>query len=236
MFTIRTKRPTKGNKWYTGVEEATGVSNCITKNTPNKIATEAFAHATIYNCVSYCWGRYFEAQAVNGTLFGKKTTADIRKEFAKRVNGDPPVAWKKLNASSDWFTGSKPCQGAIAFYSKNSKPNASGHVSFVEKTYNDGCVDFSNCNYSTRPLWAYQTKVNPRNDFNGYTLLGYLYPKPTYKTTQSGLRMRSNRSTNGVIVDVIPKGAKVPCFDSQDGWALVVYNGKEGYCSLEWLA
>ena len=170
-FTRRTNRPSAGNKWYTHTSYG-GYSNCTTN-----LGTRAFKGATIYNCVGYCWGRYWEAQAQNGRPLGYSDPSTIRDVFEWRCNGDPPVAWNALKSDGFWrdYCKSYPVKGAIAFYKKNSN-SKKGHVSFVEKVYSNGRVDFSNCNYSTKPLWSYQTNVNPNGSFGGYTLLGYLHP------------------------------------------------------------
>ncbi len=203
-FSKRTKKPASGNKWFTA-SSAGGHSNCTTD-----LANPFFSGATVANCVGYCWGRYFEALAQNGKLWG-----DQRQIFAKRINGNPPVAWNGLKKSGYWkgYLSSTPMVGSIAFYSKNSAPSKSGHVSFVEHVYSNGNVDFSNCNYTTKPLWAYQSNVNPRTGFNGYTLLGYLHPCPdkwgqTYTTT-ARLRLRKGAGTDTNIITVLPKGQKV---------------------------
>lgn len=234
-FYQRTKTPVKGNKWFTHYR-GNGYSNCTTD-----LANRAFSYSTIHNCVGYCWGRYFEALAQNGKLWDNQKNI-----FAKRVNGNPPVAWQALKKSDYWknYISSTPTVGSIAFYSKNSAPSKSGHVSFVEKVYDNGYVDFSNCNYSTRPLWAYQKKVNPKGSFGGYTLLGYLHPCVDKwnekKTTSVNLRIRSGAGTGYNQIAIMPKGtvATVIGFD-KDGWYNVraTVNGKsyEGWASGEYL-
>ena len=212
-FTQRKNKPTSGNKWFTSTKNG-GYSNCTTD-----LANPFFKGATVANCVGYCWGRYFEAAAQNGKLW-----EDQKQMFSHRVNGNPPAAWETIKESDywHWYVSDTPEVGAVAYYVKDSKPS-SGHVSFVEKVYSNGNVDFSNCNYSTKPLFKYQTNVNPKSSFNGFTLLGYLRPCVDKwhetLTTTTRLRLRNGPGTGYDILGVIEAGQKVNVVGFPvDGW------------------
>lgn len=240
----RTSCPRKGNKWYTSVNYG-GVSNCET-DLPNK----QFAGATIKNCVGYTWGRWFEAQAINGKFWGKSSNKDIAKLFEGRPRGDPQVAWKELKKHYTFknYCKQTPHRGSIAFYERvpaNAKFN--GHVSFVEEVKSETCVDFSNCNLKTAPLWHYYDDVNPRGNFGNYRLLGYLWPindfeGEQYRTTAV---LRCRKTPGGDIVGTFDEGVTVTLAgDHKDlngkPWKLVKGKGDNGqyitgYVSMEYL-
>lgn len=207
-YVKRTNPPTKTNIWYKDPAHG-GVSNCTTD-----IPNPRFPGSTTNNCIGYNWGRYWEAQAINGELFGAKTKAELQTIFAKRPHGDPDKAWYTLKASGFFgpYCKDTPKRGSIAFYERvpaNAKFN--GHVSFVEEVKSNTKVDFSNNNLTTKPLFKYYDDVNPYGNFGKYRLLGYLWPiadfeGETYKTTDP---LNCRKTPGGEIVGTFAKGATV---------------------------
>ena len=212
-YTIRTTAPTKGNKWYTGTAYG-GVSNCITSG-KNFIAR--WQGSTMNNCVGGGHGRYFEAQAKNGAIFGRTSNEDIAKVFAWRKTGDSPAdMWNSYKADKVWknYCKSTPKQGAMAFYKRVSGSGYAGHMCVVEKVYDNGNVDFFNNNYSTKPLFSYQKNVNPNGNFGGnFKLLGYVWPIADFEgttfTTTDALNCRVGAGKTMASLGVFPKGTKV---------------------------
>ncbi len=207
-FNKRTKVPAASNNWFKSVNYG-GYSNCTT-DLPNPRAKGS----TINNCIGYCWGRYFEAQAINGALFGTTDKARIREMFAERPKGDPDVAWIALTRSARWapYCKQTPKRGAIAFYQKQAKGSSfNGHVSFVEDYKSLRSVDFSNNNLRTAPLFKFYDDVDPYGNFGKYDLLGYLWPIADFKgetyTTTDALNCR--KKPGGEILGVFGKGAVV---------------------------
>lgn len=186
-YVRRTVAPTKGNLWFTGTAYG-GYSNCITSG---KDFIPRWSGSTMNNCVS-TWGRYWEAQAINGKLFGRSSKKDIQEVFAWRVKADSPdLMWNKLKTHSVFknYCKSTPKQGALAFYKRVGGKGYAGHMCQVEKVYSDSKVDFYNNNYASKPLFSYQEGRNPATSVGGnFKLLGYLWPivdfeGTTYKAT-----------------------------------------------------
>lgn len=181
-YQVRTKCPTKGNPWYTGTAYG-GYSNCITSG---KNFVPRWYGSTMNNCVS-TWGRYWEAQAINGEIFGRDTPEEIRKVFAWRPIADSPAdMWVKMKSHSTWKNYQKPTpkQGALAFYKRVGGKGYAGHMCQVEVVHSNSCVDFYNNNYSTTPRFSYQKKKNPNGSFGvNFKLLGYLWPLADFEGT-----------------------------------------------------
>jgi len=76
----------------------------------------------------------------------------------------------------------------------------------------------------------------------GYSSLSYLKLKDTLPSTgetimvtTGNLNLRTGPSTSYSIIRVIPSGAEVKVLSTSSGWARVVYDGSQGYCSLSYL-
>lgn len=54
-------------------------------------------------------------------------------------------------------------------------------------------------------------------------------------TSGTGLRIRSGHGTRYSVKGMIPAGASVQVLRASDGWAHVIYNGIQGYASMEYL-
>ena len=208
----RTTAPVKGNKWFEGTAFG-GYSNCITSG---EGFIPRWKGSTMNNCVS-TWGRYLEAQAKNGVIFGRSTPEEIREVFAWRVKGSSPAEmWTKLNQHKVWknYCKSTPKPGALAFYKRVKGKGYAGHMCQVEKVYANGNVDFYNNNYATKPLFSYQENRNPATSVGGnFKLLGYLWPivdfeGTTFKTT-TALNCRTGPGTTMAVLGVFPSGATV---------------------------
>lgn len=207
-YVKRTGVPRKGNLWYTSTGSG-GISNCTT-DLPNR----QFPGATIKNCIGFCWGRYWECQAVNGVLFGATKKSELQTIFAWRPHGDPDSAWYTLKSSGIFgaYCKDTPKRGSIAFYEKVPKSGQfNGHVSFVEEVKSPTKVDFSNCNLRTKPLWKYYDDVNPYGNFGKYRLLGYLWPiadfeDETYTTIEN---LKCRKTPDGAVLGVFSKNTVV---------------------------
>lgn len=91
-----------------------------------------------------------------------------------------------------------------------------------------------------------QKKEKPANQFTDGKLAHAEYKDNNLRgaynvTSNSGLNMRTNAgTTNNKIIQTIPYGATVQCYGyykmaGSTKWLCVVYNGKDGYCSSEYL-
>lgn len=57
----------------------------------------------------------------------------------------------------------------------------------------------------------------------------------SYIVTASALNLRSDPSTTSSVVTVIPNNATVTVTMANGAWAIVTYEGKNGYCSMDYL-
>ncbi|MCI7630475.1 MAG: SH3 domain-containing protein [Ruminococcus sp.] len=57
----------------------------------------------------------------------------------------------------------------------------------------------------------------------------------TYVVTASALNLRSNPSTSASVVATLPRNAVVTVTMANGSWAAVTYEGKNGYCSMDYL-
>lgn len=211
-YVRRTGAPTKGNLWYTGTAYG-GYSNCITSG---KGFISRWPGSTMNNCVS-TWGRHFEAQAINGVLFGKSDKKDIQEIFAWRPKAaSPDLMWEKLKTDRRFKNYCKPTpkQGALAFYKRVAGSGYAGHMCQVERVYSNSRVDFYNNNYATKPLFDYQENRNPATSVGGnFKLLGYLWPMADFEgtkyTTTAVLNCRVGAGTSMAIVGTFGKGVTV---------------------------
>lgn len=208
-YTRRTVAPAKGNKWYTRIAYG-GVNN-------NDVVPrhERWKGSACDNCGGYGPGRYFEAQAVNGALFGRTDPEEIRKFFAYRKKGKTPVEmWAAYNADSRWkpYCKQTPKRGAMAFYKRVNGKGYGGHMNVIEHVNADGTCSISNNNYETAPRFSYLKNKNPKTLYSGYfVLLGYVWPLAdfegeTYKTTAA---LNCRKTPAGDIVGTFASGATV---------------------------
>ena len=59
----------------------------------------------------------------------------------------------------------------------------------------------------------------------------------TYIVSTDGgsLNLRNNASTSSEVITKMPDGAEIQVIESDGSWALVTYNGVNGYCSMDYL-
>lgn len=206
-FEKRRAAPKAGNKWYTRVSY--GGFN----NNESNVRHPRFKGSACDNCAGYTPARYWEAQAINGALFGAKDAATIRKTFATRKKGESPVEmWAAYKADPAWKSYCKqtPKQGAMVFYKRVKGSGYKGHMNFVEAVDNQGRCAISNNNFETSPRFSYRTYVKPSELYDGYfVLLGYVWPiadfEGTQYTTTDALHCR--KTPGGEIVGTFAKGA-----------------------------
>lgn len=133
--------------------------------------------STVYNCVGYSWGRVIEMLCTNGVCtYDNGKTISATELFNARPIANACDIYEKVKKNPDdtWTARKTPVRGAIVCYSHGEY----GHCAVVEKVYDNGNVDLTNCNSWTKPLWTTYTNVNPKKVFgNDYKLLGYIYNK-----------------------------------------------------------
>ena len=105
-------------------------------------------------------------------------------------------------------------------------------------------VSPQHCN--TKAQSQLQKKEKPANQFTDGKLAHAEYKDNNLRgaymvTSNSGLNMRTSAGTTNKIIQTIPYGATVQCYGyynmaGSTKWLCVVYNGKDGYCSSEYLS
>lgn len=161
LFTPVTKCPDKNDKWYT-LKANGGLSPCI----PGK--PQAWFGSDLANCVGNAWSE-----------FAKRENNPNCKVGCYGSNDYPGDAWTwyQNSIAQGYEVGTEPKLGAVAVWKKTG---AKGHVAMVEKIYKPSLDwDSSESGYKTSPVWF--TKHYNKNAYrNGYTFLGYIYPKYEY--------------------------------------------------------
>lgn len=156
MFTPRTERPEKGNKYYITISSG-GYSTAI-KGKPTDSACDVLS-----NCVGYAVGRFHE--------------------IAKRPQFDlvDPINAENIFANAQQHglkTGNEPKLGALIVWQKGAtlKPDdGAGHVAVVEQINPDGSIITSESGWNcTNPFWL-TTRRPPFAYMDGYKLLGFVY-------------------------------------------------------------
>lgn len=131
--------------------------------------------STLFNCVGYSWGRVIEMLCNDGVCtYDDGTKISATELFNKRPIANACDIYDKVKNNSDttWTARKTPVRGSIACY----KYGTYGHCCVIEKVYDDGKVDITNCNSWTIPLFKTYTRVDPKTVFgNNYKLVGYVY-------------------------------------------------------------
>jgi surface antigen len=162
MFTPRTERPEKGNKYYITI--ASGGYNTAIKGKP----TDPYCDV-LSNCVGYAVGRFHEiANRPQFDLFDPINAENI---FA--------------NAQQHGLkTGNEPKLGALIVWQKGAtlKPDdGAGHVAVVEQINPDGSIITSESGWNcTNPFWLTNRRA-PFGYMDGYKLLGFVYQPESNK-------------------------------------------------------
>ncbi len=151
MFTIRTKLPNKGNKFY-NTTSAGGYSHCIVgKPTVSGLNV-------LCNCVGWACGRFNE-------VYSELTGYQGMKYWQLNCNAEDFITRGK---NIDLKAVSEPVAGGIMVW--QSKGSAAGHVAFVEMKNNNNQVYTSESGYGNFAFANYT-----RNKGNGNWGLGSSY-------------------------------------------------------------
>lgn len=144
-FSIRTKRPEKGNKYY--IRTVSGGWNGAVQGKPKDKYCDVLS-----NCVGYANGRFNEIIGANKCKYQLVCNAENFVERAK---------------SYGLKTSSKPQVGAIMCWQKGStlgSADGAGHVAIVEKVISDSEVMTSESGYGcTKPFWNQNRKKGSGN-------------------------------------------------------------------------
>lgn len=57
-----------------------------------------------------------------------------------------------------------------------------------------------------------------------------------YKYTLTNVNLRTNKSTNAVVIEVIPKDSKIEILDQEENWFKAIYNNKQGYVNRDYIS
>lgn len=158
MFTMRTTKPEKGNKYYTRKANG-GYSNAI-QGSPADSDCDVLA-----NCVGYAYGRFNEI----GGYGCCKYLAPVNAENFMQYKGSCE-------------TGQTPRLGACMVWQKGSTLSGSdgaGHVAIVEKVVSETEVITSESGWgASKPFWTQTRKKGTNGNWGagtGYTFLGFIY-------------------------------------------------------------
>lgn len=154
MFTIRDRKPTKGNKFYTTTAKG-GASWCI-QGSPKDKECDVLA-----NCVGYACGRFNE---IIGTMDYKKLNCNAE-NFITRA--------KSLGLS----VSNTPTLGGIMVWANGKVGNSKdgvGHVAIVERIDNQNQIYTSESNWGGKSFFnATRKNTNKRWGLgSGYKFLG----------------------------------------------------------------
>ena len=211
MFTMRTTRPTAGNKNYITIESG-GWSNCI-KGKPTDSQCDVLS-----NCVGYACGRFNEIyNELTGNVGHKYLRLSCNAEnFIERAQ------------SLGLEISPVPTLGGILVWQKGSTLSGSdgaGHVAVVENILDDNTIYTSESNYgstvffnatrkNTNGRWglgsAYKFRgcvINPAVKNVKITPIVDRDPSRTQvKINTNTLRVRSTPSTSGIILGYAGSG------------------------------
>ena len=163
MFQIRTSKPGAGNKNYITTDRG-GWNTCI-KGKPTDPECNVLA-----NCVGYASGRF--------------------NEIINEARGTSGCTYKTLNCNAENFieraisaglrTGSTPKTGAIMCWQKGatlSGNDGAGHVSIVEKVYDNNHIYDSESGYNSSAFWnAHRYNNNGRwGSGEAYKFRAFIY-------------------------------------------------------------
>lgn len=158
MFTMRTTKPEKGNKYYTRKANG-GYSNAI-QGSPADSDCDVLA-----NCVGYAYGRFNEI----GGYGCCKYLAPVNAENFMQYKGSCE-------------TGQTPRLGACMVWQKGSTlsgNDGAGHVAIVEKVVSETEVITSESGWgASKPFWTQTRKKGTNGNWGagtGYTFLGFIY-------------------------------------------------------------
>lgn len=180
------------------------------------------------NCTAYAWGRAYE-------ILGKRPNLSL----------SDAGQWYQYNKDNSIYPyGKTPKIGAIACFDNRD----GGHVAVVEKIEN-GTITFSNSAYGGSNFYLSYAKVSDKNPGQeGWKFQGYIYLKENCDESVSlnsvrsvncnFLNLRSDIGLNSEVIQCIPKNSQlfISNIYQLDGytWGKTTYNGKTGYCVIEY--
>jgi hypothetical protein len=221
-FKPRLTKPEKGNKYY-NTKSNGGFNPCI-EGAPKDKGCNVLA-----NCVGYAVGRFNEIGGYGYCKYLVSTNAENFIQYTNLTVGQTP----KVGAVMVWQKGATL-----------SGSDGAGHVSIVEKVYNDTEVLVSESGYGD---YAFRTKRRKKETYgnwgagNGYTFLGFIYnpapccndnnqPEADEPTTQLKYKVGDivDFSGNKQYENSITTVAK-PCKAGKAKVTVIYTNGKHPY-------
>ena len=181
------------------------------------------------NCTAYAWGRAYEILNHIPNL----STSDAGK-------------WFEYNKKNNIYSyGQTPKLGAIACFDNKD----GGHVAVVENIENN-IITFSISAYGGNNFYLSKALVDSENPGQeNWIFQGYIYLKElkdeiysinsTYKVvSENGVNLRVGANVNSKIIKVVPEKEELFIINviknQNHNWGLTYYNGKIGYCALEY--
>lgn len=210
MFTMRTSKPSSGNKFY--IRKANGgYSTCI-QGSPTDSECNVLA-----NCVGYACGRFNE---IIGSMKYPSLNCNAENfiERAKNTYG--------LEVSN------VPTLGGIMVWQKGSTLGSSdgaGHVAIVEKIIDSNTIYTSESGYGSSAFWN-STRKNSNGRWglaSGYTFRGCIV-NPAIGKVVAPTETNTSNSTDTDIVYIVVKGDTLSGIASRYGTTyqkLAEYNG-----------
>lgn len=232
-FTMRTTKPSKGNKFYNTTSNS-GWSKCV-KGKPTDKDCDVLS-----NCVGYACGRFNE---IIGSM--KYPSLNCNAEnFIERAK------------SLGLIVVSHPVLGGIMVWQKGSTlsgVDGAGHVAIVERIDSDTQIYTSESSYNDKAFYT-KTRSNANGRWGssvGYTFRGCIvnpaigdvrFNKSYVKsyTTTANLNIRTGAGTDHKSLAVLPKGTTVKCRGYYNGgWLYVEVTYKNvkytGFCYKKYL-
>lgn len=156
-FTMRTSKPTAGNKFYITTSRG-GYSWCI-QGKPTDSQCNVLA-----NCVGYACGRFNE---IIGAMKYPSLNCNAENFIERAIQAGLEI-------------GMTPKVGSIACWQKGntlSGNDGAGHVAVVEKVYDNNHIYTSESGYGSSAFWnSHRYNTNGRwGAGNGYTFRGFIY-------------------------------------------------------------
>ena len=177
--------------------------------------------------VSWCANQ----AGISTSIIPKHASCDVGMNWFKN-NG----RWQYSAAFGGTYT---PKRGDLIYFGNNpSNLNDSTHVAIVtgvdstkvytvEGNKSNICQNYS---YSLTDDYIFGYGL-PAYTSSGSTTTNY----GTYIVTAANLNMRSTPSSSGTIVAVLKSGDAIVVTQISGNWAYTTYNGKSGWCSLNYL-
>lgn len=192
-FTMRTTKPTAGNKYY--ITKANGGYSYAIKGSPTDKDCDVLA-----NCVGYAYGRFNEIGGYGCCKYLSPVNAENFLQFKGGLE-----------------SGQTPRVGACMVWQKGATLNGAdgaGHVAIVEKVISDTQVMTSESAYGGTAFCTKTRKKGTDGKWgmgSGYTFLGFIYnPAPCCNTATSNT-VNVNTVYRSLGVAAKRKGASTTC-------------------------